>query len=114
MSVHVYSRPHGLDAVMPVTEKEQSLVSASDCTITLGSDNAKISDQRGMVTGREFKAAAANTRKSISNTASIANSAKSAANSAQGDGGICRRDRRKRKDHRDRCQSRRRRRDGRC
>ena len=83
MSVHVYSRPHGLDAVMPVTEKEQSLVSASDCTITLGSDNAKISDQRGMVTGREFKAAAANTRKSISNTASIANSAKSAANSAQ-------------------------------
>ncbi len=83
MSVHVYSRPHGLDAVMPVTEKEQSLVSASDCTITLGSDNAKISDQRGMVTGREFKAAAANTRKAISNTASIANSAKSAANSAQ-------------------------------
>lgn len=83
MSVHVYSLPHGLDAVMPVTEKEQSLVSASDCTITLGSDNAKISDQRGMVTGREFKAAAANTRKSISNTASIANSAKSAANSAQ-------------------------------
>ena len=83
MSVHVYSRPHGLDAVMPVTEKEQSLVSASDCTITLGSDNAKISDQRGMVTGREFKAAAANTRKSISNTASIATSAKSAANSAQ-------------------------------
>lgn len=83
MSVHVYSRPHGLDAVMPVTEKEQSLVSASDCTITLGSDNAKISDQRGMVTGREFKAAASNTRKDISNTASIANSAKSAANSAQ-------------------------------
>lgn len=83
MSVHVYSLPHGLDAVMPVTEKEQSLVSASDCTITLGSDNAKISDQRGMVTGREFKAAAANTRASISNTASIANSAKSAADSAQ-------------------------------